>query len=189
MSVVPDSRSEWFCALTMLTPSIVSLVVFSNKCFEFDNVYEYVVFVQCFVHAPFSITLHLKRAFGDHCYRDGGLIIRRLDYTFIHVVSSLLCFGLSHSVLYGTLGTLLNVYCVYKIWTFDDGLFQTPPIRSVGTCVFVYLFGLVINERPCAFVYSCVVAIMFYLCILFDHYALMHLFCGVLQYVLMTQRV
>jgi len=182
--LVPDSKTEWFCALTMLTPCIVSVIVFLNDNNNRD-IYEYIVFVQCFVHAPFSIALHLKRAFGDHCYRDGGLIIRRLDYTFIHVVSSLLCFGLSHSVLYGTLGTLLNVYCVYKIWTFD-GLFQTPPIHGVGTCVFVYLFGLVINDRMQSFVYSCVVAIMFYLCILFDRYATMHVLCGVLQYVLMN---
>ena len=189
MIAAPKTNGEIFCAITMCFPSFVSLLVFLFYKQHFDA-YEYIVFVQCFIHAPFSIALHTKRACGDPCYRGKGLIIRRLDYSFIHVASSLLCFGLSHCILYGIFGTFINVFYICKIWKFK-GRIQTPPISGVAVCIAIYLFGLVINERIHSFLCACLLSTLLYICTYFDviGYSIMHVLSAFLQYVFMWHLV
>ena len=189
MIPTPKTKGEIFCAITMCLPSLVSLFVFLFYKQHFDA-YHYVGFIQCFIHAPFSIALHTKRACGDHCYSGQGLILRRLDYSFIHIASLLLCFGLSHCLIYGIFGKIVNIFYINKIWSFQ-GQIQTPPIRGVAVCIFLYLFGLVINERIRSFFHGCALAILFYVCTHFDviGYSIMHILCAFLQYVFMCHLI
>ena len=94
-------KGEILCALTMLYPLYQSIVVLIKVYLQNLSVFDKLVIAQCLIHLPFSVALHVSRAMGDCCHKGRGLIMRRLDYTFIFISNILLAFRLSHSVLYG----------------------------------------------------------------------------------------
>jgi len=167
--------TELLCALTILLPSIVSFYFIVYYTIHIYSVYDYCTITCCFIHCPFSFLLHVKKFYNDPCYNGLGLILRRLDYTFIHISSILLSYGLSRSFIYGTGGLCLNSICIYKIWTFSikknkhknnikynkHFIIQKPPIYSIGICILYYLYGLIHVCRYYSFLKVCY---LFYVC-------------------------
>ena len=194
--------TELLCALTILLPSIVSFYFIVYYNIFINSVYDYCTITCCFLHCPFSFLFHIKKYYNDPCYNGLGLVLRRLDYTFIHISSILLSYGLSHSFIYGTGGLCLNSICIYKIWTFSTKnnnksnkknkninynkhlIIQKPPVYSIGICILYYLYGLIQYCRYYSFFKSIICVLCMFLCTFYDvtGYAFLHILCGFLQY-------
>ena len=101
---------EILCALTMFFPSYHSIRIIMNMNNSQVSLYDELIILQCLIHLPFSLALHISRACGDPCYFGRGLIFRKLDYTFIYVASILLSYGLSNSLIYGTIVSCINMF-------------------------------------------------------------------------------
>jgi len=108
-------EAEFLNALSMLAPLVVSL------CFVWkENSWQScLIATEAFLHSLFSISHHLNLALGDP--EEGqvkkGLMLRRLDYTFIQLDSVVLAFTMSGSFVYGVMSVLINLYFIFTIWT------------------------------------------------------------------------
>ena len=181
--------SELLCAITMTCPLVGSLFYLSVLD-SFDR-YVWLVFFGCFVHAPFSILFHLRKCIGDDAYGGVGLILRRLDYTFIHISCVMLSIGMSRSLVHGVLALIFNVRCVCAIWIYDSERNgpQKPPILRVGVCILLYVLPLLVYNNGA--MYFWLVSLIFGLCYVLVTrcdvygYALMHVLIGVVQFVLL----
>ena len=180
-------KGEILCALTMLYPSYQSIVVLIKVYPQNLSVFDKLIIAQCLIHLPFSVALHVSRAMGDCCHKGRGLIMRRLDYTFIFISNILLAFGLSHSVLYGLISLICNTRLMYLIWTQSFYIYY-PPVNEVSFGVFIYILGLVVNNRILDFYKSVVIGVFTYFCTYFDTigFAVMHIYCGFLQHVFLS---
>ena len=180
----PVDAGEVLCALTICLPSLVSL----RYLYLYDDfdIYSYFVCIQSLIHAPFSIMFHISKSYGNSCYTGNGLILRRLDYTFIHIACILLSFGLSRSLYYGISGLWVNILFIHKIWTIRS-VKQKPPIPAISFCILHYLVGILICQNVTCFMLCCVVCTVLYICTLFDviGYAMMHTVLTILQYLFM----
>ena len=178
---------EILCALTMFFPSYHSIkVIIATTSTETQlSIYDELIILQCLIHLPFSVALHVSRACGDPCYYGRGLIFRKLDYTFIYISSILLSYGLSNSLIYGTIVSCINVFFCINVWWNNN---SKPPVNEIAICVFMYIMGLLINNRIMDF-YTCVmIGFGAYICTFYDTlgYAMMHIMVGFLQYVFLS---
>ena len=180
-----DKKGEVLCALTMFFPSYLSFVVLTKMSTETQiTVFDELIILQCFMHLPFSVAFHVSRAYGDPCHFGRGLILRKLDYTFIFISSILLSFGLSNSLIYGSFATCINVFFCFKVWRKSFCVYN-PPVNEVAIAVLIYIVGLLLNNRIADFCSSVLIGISSYLCTFFDTlgFAMMHIMCGFLQQV------
>ena len=154
-----DIKSEVLCALTMLLPTYESVKILMKLPPGYHlTLFEQLVIFNCFLHLPFSVALHVSRALGDCCYKGKGLIIRKLDYTFIFVSSTMLSFGLSKSYLYGTIALTYNVKLIHTVWN-EPRYIRNPPVNEVAFSVGMYIFGLLLDNRSQDFKKSFFVAV------------------------------
>ena len=181
--------SEFVCAVTMTSPLVSSLLYL--KVLDTFDTFVWLVFFGCFVHAPFSIMFHLRKCIGDDAYKGIGLILRRLDYTFIHVSCVMLSMGMSRSLVHGVLALIFNIRCICTIWIYDSKRYgpQKPPIHGVAVCTFLYVLPLLIYNNGA--VYFWFVSLIFGVCYILVTrcdvygYAMMHVLIGVVQFVLL----
>jgi len=183
-----DVKSEVLCALTMLLPTYESVKILMKLPPGYRlTLFEQLVIFNCILHLPFSVALHISRALGDCCYRGKGLIVRRLDYTFIFVSSTMLSFGLSKSYFYGTLAFVYNAKLIHIVWN-EPRYIRNPPVNEVAFSVGMYIFGLLLDNRGEDFKKSFFVAIACYLCTYFDTigFAMMHFCCAIMQHIFLS---
>ena len=183
-----NRNEEILCALTMFFPSYQSIKVMFNMSVETHvSSFDKLIIFQCLIHLPFSVALHMSRAYGDPCHIGRGLIFRKLDYMFIYISSTLLAFGLSNSLIYGTFASYINAFFIFKVWDKSFCVY-TPPVNEVSTCALIYIFGLLVNNRITDFYMSLLVGLSAYICTFFDTlgFAMMHIACGFLQQIFLS---
>ncbi|CAM9515882.1 unnamed protein product [Heterosigma akashiwo] len=135
-------QAELMSALTMISPSLVSMAYFLQRTGPMDW-YAWFTFLNTFIHMPFSMAHHTNLALGDP--NEGqvgwGLLFRRLDYTFIHVACAMLAYGLSRSELFGLAALIVNGYYIYKIFSHDVKTMgpQSPNVNGVVVTVGMYI--------------------------------------------------
>jgi len=144
-----NTEEEYLNAVTMIAPVLVSLAFFQSCC----DRYTAATLIHTIIHAPFSVAHHLNLASGDpYCGQVGwGLLLRRLDYTFIHVSCILLTYGLGRSVSLGLIALAPNLYGIYKIWTSPEKKPLKPQSTCQCICVLLYVSLLLANGRPIEF--------------------------------------
>ena len=183
-----NRNEEILCALTMFFPSYKSIKVLVNVSSETQlSAFDELIIFQCLIHLPFSVALHVSRAYGDPCHFGRGLIFRKLDYTFIYISSTLLAFGLSNSLIYGTFASYINAFFIFKLWDKSFCVYK-PPVNEVSICVLIYIFALLVNNRTTDFYMSLLVGFGAYICTFFDTlgFAMMHIACGFLQQIFLS---
>jgi len=137
-------QKEFINAFTMLAPSLLTMAYYVHA--RNLDIFAKFVFLGCVVHMPFSVMFHTFLGLNspDDAQAGLGLIFRRLDYSFIHVASIMLSFGLSRSFHFGFLSILINGWFIFKIWSFNvkkQGP-HNPPVLGVGICVSMYVLSM-----------------------------------------------
>ena len=71
-----DRNGEILCALTMFFPSYQSVkaIVYIMATDMHVSIFDTLIIVQCFIHLPFSVILHVSRAYSNPCHFGKGLM-------------------------------------------------------------------------------------------------------------------
>ena len=107
---------EWTNAWSMCLPSILCFYYIIFPPYEtFWNRYTSLMVAGTFSHLPFSFTYHSVCAIN--IYSDNvNCIWRKLDQTFIHIVSMFYSYALSGDELYGIGNVVLNSWYIVRLW-------------------------------------------------------------------------
>ena len=163
--MIINRNEEILCALTMFFPSYQSIKVMFNMSVETHvSSFDKLIIFQCLIHLPFSVALK-----------------------FIYISSTLLAFGLSNSLIYGTFASYINAFFIFKLWDKSFCVYK-PPVNEVSICVLIYIFALLVNNRTTDFYMSLLVGFGAYICTFFDTlgFAMMHIACGFLQQIFLS---
>ena len=88
-------------------------------------------------------------------------------------------------MIYGTIVSCINVFFCINVWWNNN---SKPPVNEIAICVFMYIMGLLINNRIVDFYASVMIGYGAYICTFYDTlgYAMMHIMVGFLQYVFLS---
>lgn len=153
-------------ALTMLAAPLLSLFIIPDiYVADAMSVSQRLFFLLTFLHAPFSVTFHLKCAFrkvahsvdNDWC---------RLDISFILLVSTGWSYCITRSLIYTALCGCHLISSLRWVWSWSRITSTSPPNFFQHVCrqSILMLLGLIYTGQFRALLESCVLAAFMFSC-------------------------
>eukprot|EP00429_Kryptoperidinium_foliaceum_P049693 CAMPEP_0176103124 /NCGR_PEP_ID=MMETSP0120_2-20121206/51735_1 /TAXON_ID=160619 /ORGANISM="Kryptoperidinium foliaceum, Strain CCMP 1326" /LENGTH=197 /DNA_ID=CAMNT_0017437203 /DNA_START=66 /DNA_END=659 /DNA_ORIENTATION=- len=127
---------ELFNAASMVVPTLICTHVwFTMVELGGQGPRTALILVGIMLHLPFSVAYHLLLA--RRSLRDAvANTPRKLDQSFIHVMSILATWALSPSTSYAVLSTTMNVYFVARLWSKRNTLTERMCNIGLGTLLY-----------------------------------------------------